>query len=368
MRIAVISNTAWYLHNFRTNLMSSLKLEGHDVIAVSPKDEFAMTIEKSGIKHVEWCLSGSSVNPITEIRAIWQLFKLLQREKIDIVLTYTPKGNIYGSIASQMAGAGVINNISGLGRAFVKDSVVTSIVKFLYRIAFRTSRKVFFQNEDDLQLFVKLRIVRKSKVERIPGSGVDLNRFVPRKEGALESNVVFLLVARMLWDKGIGEFIDAARRIKKIYPNTTFRLLGFLNADNPSSISQEQVSAWVEEGVVEYLGSTGDVAPIIAQSSCVVLPSYYREGVPRSLLEAASMAIPIITTDFPGCRDAVDQGISGILCRPKDVDDLVEKMLLFVSLSKEQQREMGKSGRRKMEKEFDEQIVIYRYLSVLNEF
>ncbi len=373
MHIAVLSNTAWYIHNFRLNLMRALAEMGHHVLAVSPTDEYVGSLEASGFRHREWRLKNSGINPAAELGAIWRLYKILKSEKIDVLLAYTPKGNIYGAFAARLSGAAVVNNVSGLGRAFIKQGPLSLLVKLLYKLAFHRSVKIFFQNEEDMKLFIEQNIVNGAKVLRLPGSGVDVRRFMPRDDGQTDhiaagsSAMIFLLIARMLWDKGVGIFVEAARTVKEKYPACRFQLLGFLGVDNPASISSEQIDLWEKEGIIEYLGAAKDVVPLVQLADCVVLPSYYREGVPRALLEAASMTKPIITTDMPGCRDAVDDEVTGYICRVKDSADLAVKMIKMVELPGKVRQEMGRQGRLKMEKEFDEQIVIDRYLTVLAE-
>ncbi len=367
MRIAVLSNTAWYLYNFRLNLMHALKEEGHEIIGVSPLDPYIERLEAAGVPHREWRLKGASINPFTEVLAIWRLYTILRREKIDTVLAYTPKGNIYGAFAARMAGAKIVNNVSGLGRTFIKQGLLTALMKRLYRTTLRWSSYTFFQNNDDMSLFLEQHIVEEGKAERLPGSGVDVRRFVTESRPRLNSeSVVFLLIARMLWDKGVGEFVAAAREVKKLYPASTFKLLGFVGTDNPAAIPSEQIESWENEGEIEYLGATDDVRPVIQEADCVVLPSY-REGVPRTLLEAASMGKPIITTDATGCRDAIDDGVTGFLCRPRDPLDLADKMLRMIRLTPLERADMGSLGRRKMEAEFDERIVIGRYLDIIQD-
>lgn len=366
MRIAVIANTSWYLFNFRLSLMRSLQKEGHDVFAVAPTDGYAAQIFDSGIAVENIVISGSGTNPLKEIRSVIELWKFLRRENIDLVLSYTPKGNLYSGIACITLGIPFLPNVSGLGRAFVTRSPVTIISKILYRLTFRRAHTVFFQNQDDMNIFTSHGFVRIDHAIRVPGSGVDLQRFLPAPmSSGHSSSVNFLLVARLLWDKGVGEYVQAARRVKQKYPDARFRLLGAIDAANPSAISKSQIEEWVKEGAIDYLGHTDDVRPILAMSDCVVLPSKYREGVPRTLLEAAASARPIITTDAPGCRDAVMNGVSGYLCQPADVADLTDKMLLFIALSPEDRTKMGRRGRLMMEQNFDERIVIESYLKAL---
>ena len=203
----------------------------------------------------------------------------------------------------------------------------------------------------------------------VPGSGIDLERFTLTPSPSPASGrggIRFLLVARMLWDKGVGEYVAAARRVRRRYPDAEFGLLGFLDVQNPAAISREQMDAWVDEGVVRYLGVSDDVRAQIAAADCVVLPSY-REGTPRTLLEAAAMGRPLITTDAVGCREVVEDGVNGLLCRVRDADDVADKMEQMIALSADERTEMGRRGREKVEREFDERFVIEAYLRAIRE-
>ena len=259
----------------------------------------------------------------------------------------------------------VINNVSGLGTAFIRDTWVTQIARLLYRVALRSSRKVFFQNEDDRQLFLDLKLVEVEKTGLLPGSGINLARFRPvENRKAKEHPFRFLLAARLLYDKGVGEYVAAARIVRRQRPHVTFALLGFLDAENPTAIPRREISRWVQEGIVEYLGTADDVRPYFAEADCIVLPSY-REGTPRTLLEAAAMAKPIIATDVPGCREVVDHGRNGLLCKPKDAEDLARCMIEMIDTPASRRLAMGTAGRKKMENEFDENIVTAAYLDTL---
>jgi glycosyltransferase involved in cell wall biosynthesis len=241
----------------------------------------------------------------------------------------------------------------------------------LYRTALRRSAQVFFQNPDDRALFIERAWVRPEVTALLPGSGIDLQRFRPvalphgSAAGAPALRVFrFLLIARMLRDKGVGEFVQAARQLRQSGLQAEFCLLGFLDVQNPAAISRAEMDAWVQEGVVSYLGVSDDVRTAIAEADCIVLPSY-REGTPRTLLEAAAMARPIITTNAVGCREVVDDGVNGYLCQVRDAQDLADKMSQMLSLPPEHRTQMGQRGRAKMEAEFDEQIVINKYLAAL---
>lgn len=382
MRIAIIANTSWYLYNFRLTLMLSLIAAGHEVVAVGPPDDYVDKLVTAGIRHRAISLAGASVNPLRELRTVWALHQIFRDEGVEVVLSYTPKGNIYGAMAAAMNGLPTAPNVSGLGRVFIRRSPLTWLVKGLYRFTFGRAARVFFQNRDDLDMFVRLGLVGAEKADRLPGSGVDLARFAPAQSATFplteqppqagkgspvsQETFVFLLVARLLWDKGVGEYVEAARKVRQKYPAARFRLLGFLDVQNPSAIPRAQVEAWVAEGVVHYLGSTDDVLPHLHEADCVVLPSY-REGCPRTLLEAAAMAKPIITTDAPGCRETVDDGVTGFLCGLRDASDLADKMLRMIEMDHNDFQAMGQRAREKMMHEFDERIVINRYLDVVGE-
>jgi len=364
MDILLAANTSWYVYNFRSNLIKTLIANNCKVSVLSPYDSYSKKIEALGIKHIHLEIDKSGVNPVTEVFTLIRLVQALRKEKPSLILTYTPKINIYISIVARLLRIPVIANVSGLGSSFISGGIITRITSILYRLSFNWPYKVFFQNNEDLNEFIKRGFVEKIKAERLPGSGVDLNKFRPVKTKKREK-ITFLLVARLLWDKGIGEYISAAREIQKKYFNTEFQIIGFADSDNPSAIPKSNIDRWVEEGIINYLGYTDNIMEKYANVDCVVLPSYYREGVPRSLLEAASMAIPIITTSAVGCRDVVDDGINGFLCQPKNVNDLTAKIERMILLTHDQRRQMGMKGREKMIKFFDEKIVINKYLNVI---
>lgn len=366
MRIAVVANTAWYLVNFRLSLMRELYRCGHEVVAVAPADaEHDAPLRTAGLIFEAVPISGSGTHPLRELRSVLRLRTLMQRQGIDLVLSYTPKGNLYSALAAISCGLPFMPNVSGLGRAFIRRSFITLVVKMLYRLTFRRARHVFFQNMDDLDAFVRSGLADHTRCERLPGSGVDLRRFQPIALPVRHEHApVFLMVARLMWDKGVGEFIEAARQLRAEYPNACFRLLGPVDVDNPSAVPRSRVDSWVAEGLIDYLGATNDVRPFIADADCVVLPSY-REGVPRSLLEAAAMARPVVTTDAPGCRDTVIDGESGFLCRPADAGDLADRMRRFIALPLAQRLAFGSRGRDLAESVFDEQVVMRRYLAAV---
>jgi glycosyltransferase involved in cell wall biosynthesis len=356
-------NTAWNLVNFRAGLIQRLVSEGHDVIAVAPPDEYACRLADLGCRFVPMPMDNQGTHPGKDLALWWRFYRLLKRERPDVLLSYTVKPNIYGSLAAHTLGIPVINNIAGLGAVFIKNTWVTRLVKTLYRLALSRSARVFFQNEDDRALFVSNGLVSLAITDRLPGSGIDLQKFTPMPLPN-RTTVRFLLIARMLWDKGVGEYVQAARQLKQQGVNAEFCLLGFLDVKNPAVISRQQMDDWVKEDIVRYLGNTDDVRPEIADTDCIVLPSY-REGTPRTLLEAAAMARPIVTTNAVGCREVVEDGINGYLCDPRNATDLANKLNKMLSLTPTERTNMGLSGRVKVEREFDEQLVINKYLQAI---
>jgi glycosyltransferase involved in cell wall biosynthesis len=364
--ICIVANTTWYAFNFRGRLIAELIARGYRATVLAPMDEYAERITALGARHVPLPLNNAGTNPFSELMTVVRIGNLLRRITPTVMLTYTPKVNIYASLAARLLGIPVIANISGLGRAFTAGGWLEAVVRRLYGFALRTPRIVFFQNEDDLEEFVRSGLVSREKAARIPGSGVDLERFAAATNTRHDGECKFLFTSRLLWDKGLAEYVKAARLVKAAAPHTRFLLLGFLDVANPSAVPRDQVERWHRDGIVDYLGSTDDVVSQLAAVDCVVLPSFYREGVPRSLLEAASMGLPVITTDTPGCRDVVEDGVTGYLCRPRDAGDLAAKMMRMAALSAEERTVMGAAGREKMVREFDERIVIARYLEVID--
>lgn len=364
-KIVIALNTAWNLVNFRAGLIRALVAQGYEVVAVAPYDDYAPRLAELGCRFVALPMDNKGTHPGRDFLLFLRFLNLLRNERPDVYLGYTIKPNVYGSLAAHSLSIPVVNNIAGLGTAFIHDNWLTRLVRGLYKTALSQSNHVFFQNDEDKQLFINLNIVSHERVSRLPGSGINLDTFCHEPMSQSENRPFrFLLVARLLWDKGVGEYVEAARLVHLKFPTAQFQLLGFLDAKNKTAVSSAQMDEWVKEGVVEYLGVADDVKPYLAAADCVVLPSY-REGVPRSLLEAAAIGRPIVTTDAAGCRDAVDDGVNGLLCRVADAADLAEKLLLMMEMSSENRTTMGLAGRRKMEIDFDEKIVINRYLKII---
>lgn len=364
-KVLIGLNTAWNLVNFRAGLIRSLAKAGYEVVASAPNDEYVSRLPDLGCRYISLPMENKGTHPLKDLLLLFRFMLIMRRERPDFYLGFTVKPNIYGSIAANFLNIPVINNIAGLGSVYINRTWLTNVVSFLYKIALKKSDKVFFQNSEDRDLFISKEIVIRDMAECIPGSGIDLTKFLPASLPS-GSRIRFLLVSRMLWDKGIGEYVEAARMLRQRRIDADFYLLGFLDVQNPSAITSLQIQEWEDEGIVQYLGVSDDVRIEISNVDCVVLPSY-REGVPRSLLEAAAMARPIVTTDVTGCREVVDDGVNGFLCNPRDANDLAIKMEKIVNLSLNERQQMGLLGRKKVENQFSEQVVIESYLRVLDQ-
>ncbi len=359
-KVAIVVNNSWYAWNMRTSLALAFQNDGYDVIFICPEDKYSKKIQEN-FHYFNINLNSMGTNPFEDLKIIYKYYKLYKELKLDIVLHYTIKPNIYGTIAASMLKIPSINNIAGLGTLFIKENFITKIAKWLYKFSQARATKIFFQNNDDFTMFVNERLVEKYKCDVLPGSGVDINKFLPEVK-KVDGKFRFLLVSRMLWAKGIGEYVEAAKIVKDKYPNVLFQLLGQLDFDSPTAVTKTQMDTWVEDSHIEYLGSSDDVRIEISKVDCVVLPSYYREGTPRILLESASMEKPIITTNNVGCKDVVDDEINGYICEVMNAEDLAKKMEKMINLSDTDRMSMGKAGRIKMLEEFDEKIVINKYL------
>lgn len=359
-------NTTWNVFNFRRGLISALAGAGFRVAAYAPPDAYIGRVEAAGARHVPMPLNNAGTNPLRELMTLWRMVRLLGRERPVLLLTYTPKVNIYLALAARVWGIPVVANVSGLGRTFIAGGWLTRVARILYRVAFSWPRWIFFQNAEDRQVFLDAGLARAERTALLPGSGVDVTRFSPRPRVLKDGEFVFLMVARLMWDKGVAEYVAAARLLRAEFPSVSFRLLGFLDIPSPSAVTRAEVEAWVREGVIEYLGSSDDTAPVYAAADCVVLPSY-REGMPKTLLEAASMGLPAIATDVPGCRQAVVDGETGLLCTVRDAASLAAAMRRMLLLPAAQRAAMGAAARERIVGEFDERIVVGRYMEVVKE-
>lgn len=363
MKVAIVINTSWNIYNFRLGLIRALIENGHKITAVAPEDEYSRLLLDNGCEFVPVAMDNQGVNPFKDLKLIYDLWRIYRHIKPDIILQYTIKPNIYGSLAAGFLSIPVINNVSGLGTVFLKNNLLSVISKFLYRVAFRFPDKVFFQNKDDEKLFFNHKLVRRGSTEVIPGSGIDLQKF-EKSPMPSSGEFTFLLISRIIRDKGIGEFIEAVKILKSKSINANFQILGARDPDHKRGIPLAEVDQWIADGWIEYLGTAVDVRPYIARAHCVLLPSY-REGTPRTLLEAASMGRPLIATDVPGCREVVKDRYNGLLCKVKNATDLADKMQEMLGLEEATRLEMADNSRKLAEDCFDEQIVINKYCQTI---
>lgn len=368
MKRAVLSaNTCWYLFNFRANTVRALQSDGFEVHVVAPHDKYSDDLIKLGCLFHHVSIDRGGANPFRDLCSLIGFLSIYRRIRPDVVLNFTPKNNIYSTIAAKFFSVKVINNIAGLGVVFVRKGILSMLVKVLYKVSQRFADHVFFQNTSDRDFLLKNYSVLDGHYSLIPGSGVDLSRFSV-SPSLNEGSVKFLLVSRMLYEKGITYYYEAGKILKERHGDKVcFSMVGFIDEKNPSGLSAAQIAEWAESGVLSYLGVSDTIEDLVAAADCIVLPSFYREGVPKSLLEAAAMAKPIITTDNIGCIDTVIDGVSGFICKMRSVASLVEAMDKMIVLSHDDRIRMGMSGRAHVEANFDENIVISAYLNKIHE-
>jgi len=360
MKIVFSSNISWSIYNFRLKLLQSLQNDGHEIYAVASRDEYTEKLINEGFNFEAIDLNNNATNPLKDLETIYTYYTIYKKINPDVICHNAIKPNIYGTIAAGILNIPVINNISGLGTLFIKKSFSTIIAKLLYRISQKRASKVFFQNDDDFQLFINNNLVSKEKCQVIPGSGVDTSRFIPNDDPKEDSVFQFLFIGRLIYDKGIREYIEAVKLLKNKFPNAVFNILGPLYENNSTAISKETLDAWIEDEGIIYLGQTDSVENVIGLVDCVVLPSY-REGLSKVLIEASSMGLPIVTTNVPGCRDVVIDNETGFLCEVNNSRDLADKMGKVLLMSIEDRKEMGLKARKRAIAIFDEKIIIGHY-------
>lgn len=370
MKIILSTKAEQDIYN-RKNLIKALQKENHEIIAVTKKDKYddKVTAELK-IKVIDMDVKNTKKSIFGDLKLLKQYKKIFKQEKPDIVLNFNIKPDIYGCMAASKLKIPSINNITGLGQAFEKKSVIRYIVKRLYKKAFSYRHSfVFFQNPDDRQIFLKSRLVKEHKTELLPGSGVDTEFFNPAKQppklnAENKKALRFAFIGRFVLSKGIKEYIEAAKKIRGKYPFTVFYAVGNIEENEKNFISKEEILKAHEENTIEYCGVLTDIRRFLHNSvDCVVFPSYYREGVPRVLLEGGAMSKPLIACDSAGTREPIINGKNGFLCKPANSKDLTEKIESFILLSGEEKKEMGRASRNIMETTFSDKIVIEKYLN-----
>ncbi len=366
--IAIVANCTWNIYQFRLNVIDRLLSDGFNIVVIAPIDEYIVYREQyPEVRHIGLrVFSRSGLNPFMDFILFLELLRKYRKLRPDVILHYTAKPNIYGGMAAYLLGIPSLAVVTGLGYAFINKGIINNITKFLYRMSSRFHKKFIFENADDKSLFIEQNLIQASQAIAIKGCGVDLEYYQPGKNN-YPKKVIFTFIGRILYDKGIGEFIAAARIIKEKYcDEVSFWVAGELDRVNPSRIDRDEFNQWIDEGVIEYLGFSHSIKTILNKSSCIVLPSY-REGMPRTVLEALAMARPVITTRTAGCRETVEDGISGFLVDVKSPFSLAEAMEKFIDLTEEERQEMGKAGRIKAEKEFDDEVIAGQISQIIHQ-
>ncbi|WP_300357466.1 glycosyltransferase family 4 protein [Fusobacterium sp.] len=362
MKIFFTANVLWDIYIFRGGVIKALVEAGHDVTVVAPHETRIDIGKELGVKVINIHLNKRGMNPIEDFKLFLELYKIYKKEKPDIIFHYTIKANIYGTLASHFSKIKSIAVLTGLGYAFVTNSIVSKIAKLLYKFSLPFADEVCVLNEDDKNLLVNEKIVKENKVFVLPSEGVDTEKFSPMEKTLNLNNekIIFLMIARAFFDKGVKEYVESAEIIRAMYPNSEFQFLGALGGNSVSGVDETQMKSFVDKGIINYLGTVNDVREIIKNADCIVLPSY-REGISRTLLEGASMEKPLIATNVTGCKEIVIDNVSGFLVEPKNSKDLADKIKKFIELSEDEKIAFGKNGRKHILNTFDEKIVIDIY-------
>ncbi|ULQ58083.1 glycosyltransferase family 4 protein [Flavihumibacter rivuli] len=368
-RIAMVSNNAWSVYNFRLDVIRSLIAEGHRVVVISPEDEYVSLLEQEGCRFITVKFDNRSVDPVADFQFYLRLKQVYRSEQPDIIFHFVAKPNIYGSLAAKALRIPSVAVVTGLGYAFARKNWLYYFVRSLYKIALKGAGEVWFLNNEDARVFSKEGIVEITKIKVLPGEGVNTSFFQPFATAnggrPLSTRFRFLMACRLLRSKGVGVYAEACRILKRKGFQFDAVLIGFFEAHHPDSITSEELDKWQAEGLLRYLGFSKDVRSMLAEADCFVFPSYYHEGVPRCLMEAASMELPVITTRNRGCREVVVEGVTGLLCQTGDPFDLADKMEMMLSMPQASLVEMGKKGRDLVVGKFDVSRVVAEYKGVI---
>ena len=357
--IALASNSSWYLLNFRRSSISKLLAMGYRVVCFAPPDSYTEDLEALGCQCIDIPINNSGKNPIEDLSLLVSLYRSYKLYKPIAVFHFTIKLNIYGTFAAWLSRVPAVNNISGLGTAFLQEGLLNDLVKLLYKLSQRLAFKIFCQNQDDFNFLLEKKLVPRKKLFLLPGSGVDLERFHPSLRQSYQANqqFTFLYVGRMLADKGLYELVSAISSINLNTLVCNLVLCGFEGNANQSDISSDQLEEWSKLPGITWIGPSDKVEQVMSKADAIVLPSY-REGMPKTILEAFAMAIPVVATNVAGCSNIVDDGLNGMLCEPRDIKSLKNKLLQMMHTSSHDRINMGLSGRKKVENNYDEKIVL----------
>ena len=371
MKVVLFANTDWYLFNFRRSLALALREAGHEVLLLSPDGPYGERLRALGLRWHPVSLRRRSLNPLREATFVFSLARLLRKEKPHVVHGFTLKCAIYGSLAARAAGvSGRVNAVTGMGYVFTsgdyKARLLRPFVRALIRLTLDGKRaRLILQNPDDVNFFSTHRLVDPDRIRLIPGSGVDCERFRPGSPRAPGGPMRVVLPARLLWDKGLAEYVAAARQLKGGERNIRFLLAGQPDPGNPASVPEAIVERWVDEGVLERLGHVEDMPELFRSVDVVVLPSY-REGLPKGLIEAGASGCALVTTDVPGCREVVTDGVDGLLIPAKQWDSLASAIARLYD-EPELRARLADAARQKAKSQFDEKMVIQATLESYSE-
>lgn len=367
--IAFVSNSAWSVYNFRMDVINSLLGQGYDVLILAPDDDYSINLKEAGCQFVPIDFNNKTANPFADWIFYRQLKSLYKQYRPDFIFHYVAKPNIYGSLAANAVKIPSVAVITGLGYPFAKRNWLYYTLKFLYKKALRHTQEVWFLNNEDAKIFITEKIVNIEKVKVMPGEGVNTEYFSPSYQSGKKKPddvFTFIMSTRLLRSKGIGIYADAARILKKKNYIVRFELIGFFESHHPDSISRDDLHRWEQEGLIQYRGFAKDVRPFLEHADCFVFPSFYNEGIPRCLMEAACMELPIITAYNRGCKEVVLNNSTGYICKSQDPFDLADKMEKMINLPADDRARMGKNGRSHIVKKFGIETVINEYIDTLN--
>ncbi len=372
LKVLLFANTDWYLFNFRLSLAYALRDRGYEILLLSPPGDYGRRLVDMGFDWRPLPMKRQSLQPLSELKLLVQLVRLLKDEDVDIVHGFTIKAAVYGSLAARMAGGVArISAVAGMGYVFTSSDMKARLLKPIVRAVIKLAAsgrnsRIILQNPDDVDAFLRYRLAEEQYVRLIKGSGVDTSLFVPSEsQGRDSSTVVVLFAARLLWDKGLREFIEAATIVRKKSAGVCFLLAGEPDEGNPAAVSTAEVEGWHASGKVQWLGQVSNMPELLQSVDIMVLPSY-REGLPKGLVEAAAVELPLIATDVPGCREVVIHGVNGLLVPAHDAEALANAIVCLIQ-DRELRAEMGVRGRKKVLAEFDEEVVIRETLAVYDE-
>jgi glycosyltransferase involved in cell wall biosynthesis len=361
-KIMLVANSAWSVYNFRMDLIRHLLLD-FEVIIIAPEDEFADELKKAGCAYVDIRFNNRTENPLLDYVLYNALKRIYKAEKPDFIFHYVIKPNIYGSLAAARYGIQSVAVITGLGYTFDRYNWLNRVVSFLYRKALKKASEVWFLNLEDAQVFIQRKLTSAEKIKILPGEGINTAHFFPQvnKPVARSKAFQFLMSTRLLRSKGVGIYVEAARILKNKHREIRFALIGFFEKNHPDSISESELKFWQKKGIIHYSGFAKDVRPFLRQADCFVFPSFYHEGIPRCLLEAAAMEIPIITSLNTGCKEVVLEGVNGFLCSPNNATELAARMEEMMALTSNERAELGKNGRELVSNKFGMDKILLEY-------